>query len=59
MDEQKSTGTQGLLLALLALVLLAVALTGCEIGRASSQEKVSKTATSYLRALADSDSAKR
>jgi hypothetical protein len=58
MDEQKSTGTQGLLLAVLALVLLAVALTGCGIGRASSQEKVSKTATSYLRALADSDSAK-
>src|SRR5438094_631118 len=57
MDEQNSTSTQGALLALLALVLLA-ALTGCGIGRASNQEKVSKTATSYLRALADGDTAK-
>src|SRR5438552_18959564 len=58
MDEQKSTDTRRALLLLLALVLLAVALTGCGIGRASNQEKVSKTATSYLRALADSETAK-
>src|SRR5205809_7946119 len=58
MDDQRSTGTQRALLPLLALVLLAVALTGCGIGRASNQEKVSKTATSYLRALADRDTAK-
>src|SRR5437764_5913230 len=58
MDEQKSTGTQGALLGLLALVLLAAALTGCGIGTASNQEKVSKTATSYLRALANGDTPK-
>src|SRR5438105_13405597 len=58
MVEQRSTGTQGALLALLALVLLTVALTGCGIGRASNQEKVSKTATSYLRALAEGETAK-
>ena len=57
MDEQNSTSTQGALLALLALVLLA-ALTGCGIGRASNQERVSKTATSYLRALASGDTSK-
>jgi hypothetical protein len=58
MDEQKPTGTRGALLLILALVLLAVALTGCGIGRASNQEKVSKTATSYLRALANGETAK-
>ena len=58
MDEQPSTSTRGALLAPLALVFLAVALAGCGIGRASNQEKVSKTATSYLRALADRDTAK-
>jgi len=58
MDEQKSTGTRGALLAILALVLLAAVLTGCGVGRASNQEKVSKTATGYLRALADGETAK-
>jgi hypothetical protein len=58
MDEQNSTSAQGGLLAILALILLAAALTGCGIGRASNQEKVSKTATTYLRALADNDTAK-
>ena len=58
MDEQPSTSTRGALLAPLALVFLAVALAGCGIGRASNQEKVSKTATSYLRALADGETAK-
>jgi hypothetical protein len=45
MDEQNSTSTQGALLALLALltVVLVAALTGCGIGRASNQEKISKT----------------
>jgi len=58
MDKQNSTSAQGGLLALLTLVLLAAALAGCGIGRASSQEKVSKTATTYLRALAGGDTAK-
>jgi len=57
-DEQKSTSIRGALLALLALVLLTAALTGCGIGRASNEEKISKTATTYLRALADGDAAK-
>jgi hypothetical protein len=43
---------------LLALALLATALTGCGIGRASNEEKISRTATTYLKALARGDAAK-
>jgi hypothetical protein len=46
------------LVALLALLLLALAVAGCGVGRATNEEKVSKTATTYLRALADGDTAK-
>jgi hypothetical protein len=57
-NEQNSTSARGGLLALLALVLLAAALTGCGVGRASNEEKVSKSAIAYLRALASRDTAK-
>ena len=58
MRKPPSTRTRGALLALLALALLASALTGCGIGPATKQEKVSKTATTYLRALAKGDTTK-
>jgi hypothetical protein len=48
---------RGGVLAILVLALLG-ALTGCGVGRASSQEKISKTVVTYLRALADGDTAK-
>jgi hypothetical protein len=47
------------LLGLLALALLAAALAaGCGVGKASNEEKISKTATTYLRALAGGDTGK-
>jgi hypothetical protein len=52
------TDTRQLLLALIALVLLASPLTGCGIGPATKQEKISQTANTYLRALAHRDTAK-
>ena len=58
MRKLTSTGTRGALLALLLVALLAPALTGCGIGPATKQEKISKTATTYLRALAKGDSTK-
>src|SRR6266571_7566127 len=58
MPKQKSTVTRGGVLAALALALLAATLTGCGVGKASNEEKISKTATTYLRALADGDTAK-
>ena len=45
-------------LGLLVLVLLAVAVPGCGVGKATDEEKISKTATTYLRALADGDTAR-
>ena len=57
MDTPRSAVARGGVLAILALVLLG-ALTGCGVGRASNQEKVSKTVVTYLRALADGDTAK-
>jgi hypothetical protein len=55
MSAQKPIG----ILGVLVLVLLAAALAaGCGVGKASNQEKISKTATTYLRALADGDTAK-
>jgi hypothetical protein len=45
-------------LALLVLALLAVVLTGCGVGPATDEEKISKTAATYLQALADGDAAK-
>jgi uncharacterized protein YdbL (DUF1318 family) len=58
MRKPSSTDTQRGLLALLVLALLASALTGCGIGPATKQEKISETATTYLRALANADTAK-
>jgi hypothetical protein len=40
------------------LLLLAVAVTGCGVGAATNEEKVSKTATTYLKALAKRDTAR-
>jgi hypothetical protein len=57
MKKPRSTLTRGAV-AVLILTLLAALLTGCGIGSATKQEKVSKTVTTYLRALADGDSAK-
>jgi hypothetical protein len=55
MSAQKPIG----LLGILAVVLLAAGLAaGCGVGKASNEEKISKTATTYLRALADGDGAK-
>jgi hypothetical protein len=45
-------------LGILVLLLLAVALAGCGYGKATNEEKISKTATTYLRALADGDTAR-
>ena len=58
MRKLPSTGTRAALLALLLVALLAPALTGCGIGPATKQERISKTATTYLRALAKGDSTK-
>jgi hypothetical protein len=45
-------------IALLVLAVLAGVLTGCGVGPATDEEKISKAATTYLRALADGDAAK-
>lgn len=49
---------RGGIVAVLALALLAAVVTGCGIGTASNEETISKTATTYLRALAAGDTAK-
>lgn len=59
MRERKSTaGVRGGILAVLVLVLVASASTACGVGAATDEEKISKTATAYLGALADGDAAK-
>src|SRR6184192_4191631 len=58
MRKQTPTITRSLVPAALVLTLLALAVTGCGIGRAGDKEKISKTATTYLRALAAGDTAK-
>lgn len=57
MRRQKSIIARGGLLAGLFLALLALALTGCGVGAATNEEKISKTATTYLQALGDGDTA--
>jgi DNA-binding transcriptional regulator LsrR (DeoR family) len=57
MREQKSTITRGGVLAILVLALLTAALVGCGVGKASNEERISKTASTYLRALAEGDTA--
>src|SRR5436309_1473602 len=56
MRSQRSMIALGGLLAV--LVLLSPVLTGCGTGPATNQEKISKTAVTYLKALADGDIAK-
>jgi hypothetical protein len=58
MRGQASTITPSRVFAILVVALLAAALTGCGVGRASNEEKINKTASTYLRALADGDTAK-
>jgi hypothetical protein len=55
--DEKSTIARGGVLAILVLALLAAALTGCGVGKATNEEKINKTASTYLRALADGDTA--
>jgi len=57
MHEQTSTVTRSHVLAILVLVLLAAALSGCGVGKATNEEEISKRATTYLRALAGGDTA--
>jgi hypothetical protein len=57
MRGQASTITPSRVFAILVLALLAAALTGCGVGKASNEEKINKTASTYLRALADGDTA--
>jgi hypothetical protein len=57
MHRRRSAVARGGVLAILVFALLG-ALTGCGVGRESNQEKVSKTVVTYLRALADGDTAK-
>lgn len=42
---------------ILLVLVLAVAAAGCGVGRATNEEKISKTASMYLSALADGDTA--
>ena len=46
-----------MLLGLVLAVAFAVAAAGCGVGPATNQEKISKTASTYLSALADGDTA--
>ena len=55
MSAQKPIGILGVLVLVLFAAVLAA---GCGVGKASNQEKISKTATMYLRALAGGDTAK-
>jgi hypothetical protein len=57
MREHVSTVTRSHVFAILVLALLAAALTGCGVGKATNEEKINKTASTYLRALADGDTA--
>jgi hypothetical protein len=57
MREQLNVTRAGVL-SVLVLALLAAVLAGCGVGPATDKEKISKTATTYLQALADGDTAK-
>ena len=57
MHRRRSAIVRGGALVIFVLALLG-ALTGCGVGRASNEEKVSKAVVTYLRALADGDTAK-
>jgi pimeloyl-ACP methyl ester carboxylesterase len=57
MPTHRSTRTRRCVLAIALLALAAAASTGCGVGPATDEEKISKTATTYLHALADGDTA--
>ncbi len=57
MNARTSSITRSGLLAVPVLALLAALLTGCGVGPATNKEKISKTAVTYLKALADDDTA--
>jgi hypothetical protein len=54
-ERRCAAGARSGVLVLVVLSLLAAALTGCGVGTATDEEKISETATTYLRALADGD----
>src|SRR6266511_1251210 len=58
MSKPTSTRAQRFALAIFVVALLVAALAGCGFGAASNEEKISKTADTYLRALASGDTAK-
>jgi len=55
--SRTAIGTSKVLATIVVLALLTAGLTGCGVGRPSSKEKISKTTVTYLRALADGDTA--
>jgi hypothetical protein len=55
MSAQKPIGIFGVLVLVLLAAILAA---GCGAGRARNQEKISETATTYLRTLADGGTTK-
>lgn len=57
MPTHRSTRTQRCVLATALLALVVAASSGCGVGPATDEEKISKTATTYLQALADGDTA--
>ncbi len=57
MHARTSSITRNGLLAVLVIALLAPGLAGCGVGPATKKEKISKTAVTYLNALADGDTA--
>jgi hypothetical protein len=54
-ERRCAAGPRSGVLVLVVLSLLAVALTRCGVGPATDEERISETATTYLRALADGD----
>jgi hypothetical protein len=49
---------EGDMRVILLVLVLAVAAAGCGVGPATNEEKISKTASTYLSALADGDTEK-
>jgi hypothetical protein len=49
---------EGEMRVILLVLVLAVAAAGCGVGPATNEEKISKTASTYLSALAEGDTAK-
>jgi len=55
--SRTAIGISKVLATIVVLALLTAGSTGCGVGRPSSKEKISKTTVTYLRALADGDTA--